>query len=83
MARPAKVKVEKPETVVEVSDEDSMSDVSDADEIRNEWEGMEDEIADLVDHLKRKLGQIDPGIGDRLTLARFVRFIEANSSALY
>ena len=33
MAQPAKVKVEKPETVVEVSDEDSMSDVSDADEI--------------------------------------------------
>ena len=83
MARPAKVNVEKPETVVVVSDEDSMSDVSDSDEIRSQWEGMEDEIADLVDHLKRKLAQIDPGIGDRLTLARFVRFIEANSSALY
>ena len=82
MARP-KVKVEKPETVIEVTDEDSMSDVSESEEVRAQWEGMEDEIADLVDHLKRKLAQIDPGIGDRLTLARFVRFIEANSSALY
>ena len=82
MARP-KVKVEKPETVIEVTDEDSMSDVGESEEVRAQWEGMEDEIADLVDHLKRKLAQIDPGIGDRLTLARFVRFIEANSSALY
>ena len=51
--------------------------------MRAQWEALEDEIADLVDHLKRKLAQIDPGIGDHLTLVRFVRFIEANSSALY
>ena len=82
MARP-KVKVEKQETVIEVSDDETLSDVSESEEVRAQWEGMEDEIADLVDHLKRKLAQIDPGIGDRLTLARFVRFIEANSSALY
>ena len=82
MARP-KVKGEKPETVIEVTDEDSMSDVSESEEVRAQWEGMEDEIADLVDHLKRKLAQIDVGIGDRLTLAHFMRFIEANSSALY
>ena len=69
--------------MIEVTDEDSMSDVSESEEVRHQWEAMEDEIADLVDHLKRKLAQIDPGIGDRLTLARFVRFIEANSSALY
>ena len=53
------------------------------DEVRAQWEAMEDEIADLVDHLKRKLAQIDPGIVDRLSLARFVRFVEANSTALY
>jgi hypothetical protein len=82
MARP-KVKVEKPESMIEVTDEESMSDVSKGKEVRYQWEAMEDEITDLVDHLKRKLAQIDPGIGDRLTLARFVRFIEANSSALY
>ena len=82
MARP-KVKVEKQETTIEVSDDETLSDVSESEEVRAQWEGMEDEIADLVDHLKRKLAQIDPGIGDRLTLARFVRFIEANSSALY
>ena len=82
MARP-KPKVEKPETVIEVSDDESLSDVSDTDEVRAQWEAMEDEIADLVDHLKRKLAQIDPGIGDRLSLARFVRFVEANSTALY
>ena len=82
MAKP-KVKVEKEEAIIEVTDEDSMSDLTDSEEVRAQWEGMEDEIADLVDHLKRKLAQIDPGIGDRLTLARFVRFIEANSSALY
>jgi hypothetical protein len=82
MAR-LKVKVEKPESMIEVTDEESMSDVSESEEVRYQWEAMEDEIADLVDHLKRKLAQIDPGIGDRLTLARFVRFIEANSSALY
>ena len=82
MAKP-KVKVEKEETIIEVTDEDSMSDLTDSEEVCAQWEGMEDEIADLVDHLKRKLAQIDPGIGDRLTLARFVRFIEANSSALY
>ena len=72
MARPAKVKVEKPDTVVEVSNEDSMSNVSNSDEIQSKWEGMEDKITDLMDHLKRKLGQIDPGIGDRLTLTRFM-----------
>ena len=42
----------------------------------------EDEVADLVDSLKRKLQQIDPGIGDQISLARFVRFVEANSSSL-
>ena len=82
MAKP-KVKLEKEETIIEVTDEESMSDLTDSEEVRVQWESMEDEIADLVDHLKRKLAQIDPGIGDRLTLARFVRFIEANSSALY
>ena len=82
MAKP-KVKVEKEETIIEFTDEDSMSDLTDSEEVRAQWESMEDEIADLIDHLKRKLAQIDPGIGDRLTLARFVRFIEANSSALY
>ena len=46
------------------------------------WESMEDEIADLVDNLKRKLAQINPGCGDLINLARFVRFVEANSSSL-
>ena len=47
-----------------------------------EWEAAEEDVADLVNSIKRKLGQINPGIGDQITLARFVRFVESNSTAL-
>ena len=52
------------------------------DDAETEWEASEEDVADLVDSIKRKLAQINPGIGDQITLARFVRFVESNSTAL-
>jgi len=52
------------------------------DDAETEWEAAEEDVADLVDSIKRKLAQINPGIGDQITLARFVRFVESNSTAL-
>ena len=66
----------------ETTEDDTEEEDDDMNGVRAEWEAYEDEVADLVDSLKRKLQQIDPGIGDQISLARFVRFVEANSSSL-
>ena len=52
------------------------------DDATETWQEAESDVLDLVESLKQKLAQIHPGIGDQLTLARFVRFIEANSTCL-
>ena len=63
------------------TEEDSETE-EEEDDAETEWEAAEEDVADLVDSIKRKLAQINPGIGDQITLARFVRFVESNSTAL-
>lgn len=46
------------------------------------WAEAEDDLYDLVESLKDKLAEIHPGIGDRVSLAKFVAFIESNSTCL-
>ena len=64
---------------------DSQSEQSDDEEeisVQEEWETSVGDVGELLEVLKQDLAQIDVGIGDRITLARFCAFIEANSSAL-
>ena len=42
----------------------------------------EDRVADTVEDLKEELSTIHPGIGDKITLARFDKFIQLTSSCL-
>ena len=46
------------------------------------WEQAEDRVADMVEALKSKLEKIAPGIGDRITLAKFCTFVETNSTCI-
>lgn len=50
--------------------------------VQEEWETSVGDVGVLLDALKANLAQIDPGIGDRISLARFCAFVEANSSSL-
>ena len=50
--------------------------------VQEEWETSVGDVGELLESLKQDLAQIDPGIGDKVTLAKFCAFIEANSSAL-
>ena len=65
---------------------DSQSEESEDEEggisVQEDWETSVNDVGELLDSLKQDLAQIDPGIGDRITLAKFCAFIEANSSAL-
>lgn len=64
---------------------DSQSEESDDGEeisVQEEWETSVGDVGELLEALKQDLAQIDVGIGDRITLAKFCAFIEANSSAL-
>lgn len=64
---------------------DSQSEESDDEEeisVQEEWETSVGDVGELLEALKQDLAQIDVGIGDRITLAKFCAFIEANSSAL-
>ena len=64
---------------------DSQSEESDDEEeisVQEEWETSVGDVGELLEVLKQDLAQIDVGIGDRITLAKFCAFIEANSSAL-
>jgi hypothetical protein len=78
---PRAVKKEVVPVVIEESSEEDSSE-EEMDDVHDEWNAHEDEVADMVDAIKAKLAQIDPGIGDRITLARFTRFVEANSTSL-
>ena len=78
-------KVKEEEVEMEESEDEEESEEEEEDEAedaREEWESHEDAVADLVCAIKNKLAQIDPGIGDKISLARFVRFVEANSTSL-
>ena len=74
------VKAVKDEDMEEDNNKEEESEEEDS--VCTEWEGMEDDIADLVDSLKRKLAQINAGIRDTITLAQFVCFVEVNSTSL-
>ena len=63
------------------SEEGETSD-SDMDDTQQVWEQAEDRVADMVDAIKVKLEKIAPGIGDRITLAKFCVFVETNSTCL-
>jgi hypothetical protein len=62
----------------ESSEDEEVGEIS----VQEEWETSTNDVAELLDSLKENLAQIDPGIGDRITLAKFCAFIEANSSSL-
>ena len=62
--------------------EETSSEESEDDEATDLWQEAENDMLDLVESLKQKLAQIHPGIGDQLTLACFVHFIEVNSTCL-
>lgn len=75
--------IKRTQDVVKIEESSSSSsEEEDLEDVEQEWANHEDEVADMVDAIKTKLAQIDPGIGDRITLARFVRFVEANSTSL-
>ena len=84
MAAPTKKKVKKEAAVVVKGEsaEETSSEESDDDEATDLWQEVENDVLDLVESLKQKMAQIHPGIGDQLTLAHFVCFIEANSTCL-
>ena len=47
------------------------------------WAEAEDDLSTcMVESLKDKLAEIHPGIGDWVRLAKFVAFIESNSTCL-
>ena len=56
--------------------------MSEEDDTQQLWEQAEDRVADMVEALKSKLDKIAPGIGDRITLAKFCVFVETNSTCL-
>jgi hypothetical protein len=64
----------------------SQSDESEEEEgeisVQEDWETSVGDVGILLEQVKENLAQIDPGIGDRITLAKFCSFIEANSTAL-
>jgi hypothetical protein len=68
----------KPDSQSEQSDDDEEEEIS----VQEEWETSVGDVGELLEALKQDLAQIDVGIGDRITLAKFCAFIEANSSAL-
>ena len=77
--------LERTKSVVE-SRPDSQSEESEDEEgevsVQEDWETSVGDVGELLEALKQDLAQIDVGIGDRITLAKFCAFIEANSSAL-
>ncbi len=62
----------------EGSEEEEEEEIS----VQEDWETSVGDVGILLEQVKENLAQIDPGIGDRITLAKFCSFIEANSSAL-
>ena len=50
--------------------------------VQEAWETSASDVLILMEHVKETLAEIDIGIGDKITLVKFTRFIEANSSNL-
>ena len=50
--------------------------------VEEAWESSASDVLILMEHVKEALAAIDVGIGDKITLVKFTRFIEANSTNL-
>ena len=50
--------------------------------VEEAWETSASDVLILMEHVKETLAQIDVGIGDKITLVKFTRFIESNSTNL-
>ena len=50
--------------------------------VEEAWETSASDVLILMEHLKETLASIDVGIGDRITLVKFTKFIEQNSTNL-
>ena len=61
--------------------EESESD-GETETVQDAWEAAEDQVHELLIALKEQLACIDVGVGDRISLAKFVKFIEINSTSL-
>ena len=70
------VEVESSESEATESEDSEMEDTN------RLWELAEDTVLDMVEGIKKRLEIIAPGIGDRITLAKFANFVESNSTSL-
>jgi hypothetical protein len=61
---------------------DSQSDEEEDLTVEEAWETSASDVLILMEHLKEALASIDVGIGDRITLVKFTKFIEQNSTNL-
>ncbi len=61
---------------------DSQSDEEEDLTVEEAWETSASDVLILMEHLKETLASIDVGIGDRITLVKFTKFIEQNSTNL-
>ena len=50
--------------------------------VEEAWESSASDVLILMEHVKEALAAIDVGIGDKITLVKFTKFIEANSTNL-
>ena len=50
--------------------------------VEEAWESSASDVLILMEHVKETLAAIDIGIGDKITLVKFTKFIEANSTNL-
>lgn len=66
----------------EVSQSEGSEEEEEEISVQEDWETSVGDVGILLEQVKENLAQIDPGIGDRITLAKFCSFIEANSTAL-
>ena len=48
----------------------------------NAWVAAEEDVLQLVERIRARLTSIHPGIGDEITLSRFVHFVETWSTCL-
>ena len=50
--------------------------------VEEAWESSASDVLILMEHVKEALAAIDVGIGDKITLVKFTKFIEATSTNL-
>ena len=50
--------------------------------VEEAWESSASDVLILMEHVKEALAAIDVGIGDKITLVKFTKLIEANSTNL-